>query len=88
MLKEYKLRSWNLETIIKQNAAIVEDCIEGCLLDDLYLITKRGYMLLLETYATTNSSIYTLFFDTDSRAIDEIWENRKQAYFEETGVTE
>ena len=88
MLKEYKLRSWNLDQIIKQNRAFVDDVIEGCLLDDLYLITKRGYMLLLETYANANSSIYTMYFDTDSSAFDEMWERRKQAYFEETGVTE
>ena len=88
MLKEYKLRSWNLETIIKQNAAIVEDCIEGCLLDDLYLITKRGYMLLLETYQNANSSIYTLVFSTDETEIADIWNGRKQAYFEETGAVE
>ena len=79
-MKRYLLRDWNVEKIIKQNAADYIDVLEGCLLDDLFLYTKRGYMLLLETYANSNSSIYTMIFSTDIKEIDAIWNKRRAAY--------
>lgn len=77
-MKKYRLNHFNVDKVIFQNKADVLDCIEGCLLDDLLLITKRGYMALLETYATQNSSVYTMVFSKNPKEINEIWEKRER----------
>lgn len=75
-IKKHVLTRWNINKMIKQNAAEILDVCEGCLLDDLYYITRRGYLLFFETYQNTNSSIYTMYFTTDSAAADAMWTRR------------
>ena len=73
-MKIYKYAG-NVDKLIHQNKAECIDVIEGCLLDSLLMATKRGYIALIETFATTQSSTYTLYFSTDSGDIYEIWES-------------
>ena len=78
MIKKYLLNNWNVEKIVRQNKAEYIDILEGCLLDNIYLYTKRGYILLLETYANCWSSKYTLIFSTDINETDKIWNERRK----------
>lgn len=59
---KFKLGSTDLEKWLHQNRAEVIEAEEGCLLDDLLVITKRGAAAILETYQNPNSSIYTVIF--------------------------
>lgn len=56
-----------------QNKAEMLDVKEGCLLDNLLYETKRGYLILKETYQNTQTSIYTLIFSKDTQEIEEAW---------------
>ena len=78
MIKKYRYTG-SIDKLMHQNKAEYIDCIEGCLLDNLLLATKRGYIALIETFATTNSSVYTLYFSTEETAIYKIWENLERA---------
>ena len=68
------------EKIIYQNRAEVVDIIEGVLLDSYLLETKRGYMILKDTYLNPNQSIYTIYYSTDSDKIQEVWDTLKKYY--------
>ena len=74
MIKAYRYTG-SIDKLMHQNKAEYIDCIEGCLLDNLLISTKRGYIALMETYQNSNSSIYTLNFSTDSNEIYHLWEN-------------
>ena len=63
-MKKYKYTG-RLEKLLYQNKGEIIDCVEGCLLDNLLIETKRGYMALIETYETCWTSYYTLYFSRD-----------------------
>ena len=63
-MNKYKYTG-RLEKLIYQNKGEIIDCVEGCLLDNLLIETKRGYMALIETYVNCWTSCYTLYFSRD-----------------------
>ena len=72
-MSKYKIQStFNFEKWEKQNQAEIIDGIDGVLLDSLLYSTKNGTAAFMETYETTNSSVYTLIFSRgeDSTAED------------------
>lgn len=64
-----------LEKFLHQNAGEVIDIIEGCLIDNLLIATRRGYMALLETYVNCWTSEHTMYFSTDYNEICDVWES-------------
>ena len=76
-MKSYRIERFPLSMIGKiehQNKAEITDVKEGCLLDNLLYETKRGYLILKETYKNEWTSIYTLLFSTDEQEINKAWE--------------
>lgn len=63
-----------LETIVNENNAVIEDCIEGCLLDHLLYVTESGYIAFIETYVNSNMSTYTVYETADVNEIEAIWD--------------
>ena len=60
----------------------IEDAVDGSLLDNYLLYTSNGYIAVVETYETSNSSVYTVCSGNDDEIIslwDEIKE-RKEEY--------
>ncbi len=51
-----------LEKFFEQNQAIVEDAIDGVLLDNFLAYGKRGVLVVLENPVNTNQSNYRVFF--------------------------
>ena len=76
-MKKYKY-TCRLEKLIYQNRGEIIDCVEGCLLDNLLIETKRGYMALIETYETCWTSYYTLYFSRDFNDVQAILEEVRQ----------
>lgn len=52
----------DIDKWIAQNDAFILDAVEGCFLDNMYIACRRGIAFALETYATSNSSVYTCYF--------------------------
>ena len=75
MIKEYRFESMTIDKWIHQNGAIVEDFLEGCLLDNMLLQTRRGVAFVKETALNVWSSTYTLYFAayTDAGAVDAVY---------------
>lgn len=73
-MKKYKYYG-QLEKLIKQNKGEILDIIEGNLLDNILISTKRGYIALIETYMNCWSSYYTLNFSKSINEISEVWES-------------
>ena len=67
----------DISKLIKQNEGEVIDCIEGCLLDDFLVECKRGLMAVLETFETTNSSKYTVYFSKFRSEVMRVWMDRQ-----------
>lgn len=58
---------------------MIQDFVEGCLLDSVLIAGPRGFYVLLETYLNANSSTYTVYFANyrrgdDVDALQAIWE--------------
>lgn len=51
-----------LDKWIAQNNGVVEDVIEGCLIDSLLIYCKHGIAMAMETYKNAWSSCYTISF--------------------------
>ena len=66
-MKKYDFNA-SLEKWLYQNDGEIVEILEGCLLDSYLIETKRGTAAIMETYATPNSSKYTLYFSTDDEA--------------------
>lgn len=62
-----------IDKLLHQNSGTVIDCIEGCLLDDLLIETRRGFLAIMETFQNANSSIYTMYFDKDFETINNVF---------------
>ena len=75
MIKEYKFGDMTIEKWMHQNSAIVEDFLDGCLLDNMLLQTRRGVAFVKETVLNTWSSTYTLYFAAykDAGAVDAVY---------------
>lgn len=81
-MKKFNLNPIYVNKFMHQNKANYIDCIDGCLIDHLMVSTKRGYMALIETYATPNSSTYTVYFSTDENEIYDVWAPYEKQYHE------
>lgn len=75
-MKKYKYTG-RLEKLLYQNRGEIIDCTEGCLLDNLLIETKRGYMALIETYETCWTSYYTLYFSRDFNRVQTVFDEIK-----------
>ena len=75
MIKEYRFESMTIDKWIHQNSAIVEDFLDGCLLDNMLLQTRRGVAFVKETFINTWCSTYTLYFAAykDRDAVDAVY---------------
>lgn len=73
-MKKYKYYG-QLEKLLKQNKGEILDIIEGNLIDNILISTKRGYIALIETYMNCWSSYYTLNFSKNINEISEVWES-------------
>ena len=62
MIKEYTIRRFCYEKFMRQVGGVVEDIVEGVLLDSMLISGKRGYYFLKDTYINSNMSGYHLFF--------------------------
>ena len=69
-MKTFYINSCDLEKWIFQNKAVVLDCLEGCLLDNLLLECKRGYAAIYEHYLNSNSSNYLVIFSNSYAALE------------------
>lgn len=76
-MKIYKYQG-KTEKLLYQNAAHILQTIEGVLLDTMLLRTKRGYMILKETYVNCYTSNYTVYFSTTPETIFDKWNNLSQ----------
>lgn len=55
----FNIEPKNLNKWLHQNRPIETiDCIEGCLLDNIYVGTKRGFAMITEQYVNAYSSTY------------------------------
>ena len=70
-MKKYKCDVLNLDKFIHQNKAEIIDSVEGSLIDNYLLATKRGFIGLFETYCTCWTSNYTLIFSKDLAPLQE-----------------
>lgn len=75
MIKEYRFESMTIDKWMYQNSAIVEDFLDGCLLDNMLLQTRRGVAFVKETALNVWSSTYTLYFAAykDAGAVDAVY---------------
>lgn len=72
-MKKYRF-SGRLDKLLYQNDAEILDCADGCLIDNLLIRTKRGYIALIETYVNCWTSNYTLYFSCDYEPILAVFE--------------
>ena len=63
-----------IEKLLHQNQAEYREIIEGCLIDNYLVQTRRGYMAILETYVNCWTSCYTVYFSTNPHQINEVWD--------------
>lgn len=62
----------NLAKFMHQNKGeYTGDFVDGVLLDNFIVATKRGYAAFLETYVNPNMSTYTVYFQKGAAA--DIW---------------
>ena len=75
MIKEYRFGAITIDKWMYQNSAFVEDFLDGCLLDNMLLQTRRGVAFVKETVLNTWSSTYTLYFAAykDADAVDAVY---------------
>lgn len=76
-MKKYKYTG-RLEKLLYQNSGEIIDCIKGCLLDNLLIEAKRGYMALIETYVNCWTSCYTLYFSRDFNRVQTVFDEIKE----------
>lgn len=53
-----------LQMWLHQNNAQISDCLEGVLLDNLLVLTKRGWAAIYENAINANASDYIIEFQT------------------------
>ena len=72
-MNAYKVRTLNIDKLLYQNQGEILDIIEGCLIDNFLIATKRGYILLIERYVNCWTSEHVLYFSKDEKEINNIW---------------
>lgn len=77
-MKKYKYTG-RLEKLLYQNRGEIIDCTEGCLLDNLLIETKHGYMALIETYVNCWTSCYILYFSRDFSRVQTVFDEIKRS---------
>ena len=77
-MKKYKYNG-SIEKLMHQNRGEIIDIIEGCLIDNYLINTKRGYMAIIESFVNTCTSNHTIYFSTDPGEIDYIWDRYQAA---------
>ena len=65
--------SGNLDKWMHQNRAEILEVVEGCLLDNFLVSTKRGTAAIIETPVNCWTSCYKIYFSTDTSAEDEFY---------------
>jgi hypothetical protein len=75
MIKKYEFNGLSIDKWIHQNNAVVIDFLDGCLLDNMLLQTRRGVAFVKETIVNTWCSTYTLYFaaNKDAGAADTVY---------------
>ena len=77
----------SLDDILSANNAECVDGFEGCLLDNYLAYSEELVIAILETYATPNSSCYTVYaakIDTDgAREVEQVFYDKQEAYYKE-----
>lgn len=75
-MTQMKCSATYLDKWITQNDGVVDDVIEGCLIDSLLIYCKHGLAIAMETYETSWTSSYTISFvryaDNEQSRIDQI----------------
>lgn len=69
-MRKFKITGDFLEKWLYQNSAFIEECADGCLLDNLLVTTKRGQAAIIETPVNCWTSCYTVYFSTNEAASD------------------
>lgn len=62
MIKQFKLNPKYYDKWIYQNGGVVDDILEGTLLDNVVVFCRRGVAVLIETVVNANMSEYTVYF--------------------------
>lgn len=85
MIKKFLLDPAALEKWMHQNKAIYTgDFLEGCLLDNFIVSTRRGYAAIYEKYINPNKSGYYIEFEAGTAAaIFNNWERFYSNYMED-----
>lgn len=74
MITKIRLSSTELEKWLHQNHAVcVGDYVEGCLLDNFVVMTKRGHAAIYEQYLNSNSSGY--YIEWEQGPAQEVYRN-------------
>ena len=85
-MKQY-LFTGDVDKWTKQNSGTIIDCVEGVLIDNLLIETKRGYAALIERPTTEWTSAYTIYFSRDNAAYDFFYDYFKDYYDSLEGKT-
>lgn len=76
-MKKYRF-SGNIDKLLYQNDGEIIDCIEGCLIDNYLISTKRGYIALIEAFVNSWTSDYTLYFSTDIEDVNNAFNHLRE----------
>lgn len=82
MIKKFLLDPAALDKWMHQNEAIYTgDYIEGCLLDNFIVSTRRGYAAIYERYISPNKSGYYVEFEPGpAQGVFKKWYNFENKY--------
>jgi len=77
------LQKWLHQNGVTENGYL--EFVEGCLLDNMIVQTKRGYAAIYESYQNSNSSVYRIEFQPgDAPDVWDRWENFRDMMEQET----
>lgn len=81
-MKKYRFTLNNIDKFLHQNQAEIIELVEGSLIDNYLIVTKRGYMALIEKYVNCWTSEHILYFSTKEEDIEAIWNDNVAQYIE------
>ena len=87
---EFYLNPSHLNRWLHQNDAEYIECLEGCLLDNYVVSTRRGYAMITEHYLNSNSSDYYVLFApyTHAGVVVSEWNDFEEEYLRSVEETE
>ena len=87
-MKTLIIGSCDLEKWLHQNRAqYTGDFLEGCLLDNFVVMTRRGYAAIYEKYLNANSSCYRVEWEPGpAQNVFKRWYDFEKQYNEYWGV--